>query len=104
MAKTKKLIVKIGNSDAPRWITVELDSCGEKGYFLGDLVIADVSCHIEAIEVKEVPLSKGVIVEAVNPTYESHIDAYSLRNEGLVPSIAKIGKKKYFIFIDPFAQ
>jgi hypothetical protein len=102
--KTKKIRIEIGSSDAPRWINVELDSCGEKGYFIGDLEAAGIYFHIEVIEVKEIPQSKGVIVEAVNTIYQQVVDDYSNRNDGLAPSLAKIGKKKYFIHIDAFAQ
>lgn len=104
--KLKKLTLCIGG-DA-RWVTVDLDNCdGVKGYFLGSVGIgknADISFHVEAIEVKEVPLSNGVIVDAVNPDYQNRLDGYSEKNEGVAPQLVTIGKKKYFIYIEPFGQ
>lgn len=101
--KLKKLILCVG-SDARR-VNVELDNCdGIRGYFLGEVGIGNISFHVEAIEVKEVPLSNGVIVDAVNPDYQNRLDGYSEKNEGLAPSLVTVGKKKYFIYIEPFGQ
>ena len=110
--KLKTLILSIGTSD--RRVDVELDNCdGEPGYFLGSVQMGgaftpDVSFHVEAIEVKlmsEWP--SGVLRDvpsATNASFQNRLDNYFAKNEGSRPQLVKIGRKKYFIYIEPYAR
>jgi hypothetical protein len=108
--KLRKLILSIGTSD--RRVEVELDNCdGENGYFLGSVQMGGnytpcISFHVEAIEAK---LSRNGFtgapcLEAVNQDYQNRINNYENKNEGSMAHLVKMGKKKYFIHIEPYAQ
>lgn len=111
--KLKTLVLSIGNPH--RWVNVILDNCdGVKGYFLGsvqmDVPEAPISFHVEAIEATEVKGSLHMLsplrptVTAVNKDYQNRLDNYFAKNDGSRPQLVKIGRKKYFIHIDPYAR
>lgn len=79
-----------------------------EGYFLGDFSLNGINFHIEAIETKVVSAwPNGVlrsVIRAVNADFQNRIDNYNTLNESMLPSLVKIGKKDYFIHIEPFAQ
>jgi hypothetical protein len=97
----KSIGISIGTKDRWTFFNVEKE---EKGYYAGTILVGGESFHLEAIEVKETERSNGVIVDAVNPTFQVRIDNYCDRNEGLAPSLVTEGKKKYFVNIEPYAQ
>ena len=110
--KLKKLVLSIGTPN--RRVDVELDNCdGESGYFLGSVQMGGdytpyISFHVEAIEVKLVSeWPYGVLRDvpsATNANFQNRLDNYFAKNEGSRPCLIKINRKKYFIYIEPYAQ
>jgi len=110
--KLKTLTLSIGTPE--RRVNVELDNCdGETGYFLGGVQMGgdftpNISFHVEAIETKLVSEWPGGVLKdvpsAINQDYQNRLDNYFAKNEGSIPHLVKINRKKYFIYIEPYAQ
>lgn len=110
--KRKPLVLDLRNKEGLRGFEITLPAI-EQGYYLGEITLNGVSFHVEAIEVTEISMTQtggcriiprcvgGVIIDAVNSVYQSRIDRF---DEGEVPSVVKIGRKNFFITIEPFAQ
>jgi hypothetical protein len=110
--KRKPLVLDLRNKNGLRGFEITLPAFEERGYYLGEVIMGggwqtfdgtSVSFHVEAIEVTEteIPGVGGVLIEAVNPVFQNRIDRF---DEGEVPSVLKIGRKKFFITMQPFAQ
>jgi hypothetical protein len=93
--KKKSLVIDVWNKEGVRGFEITLLAL-ERGYYLGEITLNEISFHVEAIEVTGCPF------EAVNPGYQNRIDRFDV--DGMVPSIVKVGRKKLFITMRPFAQ
>jgi hypothetical protein len=101
--KRKPLVLDVRDKFGLRGFAVTLPPFEEQGYYLGEITLNEFHFHVEAIEVTEteIPGVGGVLIEAVNSIFQNRIDRF---DDGEVPSLVKVGRKKFFITIQPFAQ
>ena len=105
--KRKPLVLDVRNKDGLRGFEIAIPPTEEQGYYLGEITLNGVSFHVEATEVIEVIETerpeRGVLIEAVNSVFQNRIDRFN-ESEIEVPSLVKVGRKKFFITIQPYAQ
>ena len=107
--KRKPLVLDVRNKFGLRGFEITLPPL-DQGYYLGEITLNEISFHVEAIEVTGYPLESRLKewrslgkspIEAVNSIFQNRIDRF---DDGEVPSLVKVGRKKFFITIQPFAQ
>ena len=85
----------------PKWGTK--GACGygfeqaEFGYWLGDCRALDTNVHVELVE-----LRSGTL-EALNPTFQNRIETWLQRIDDWRLHIVTLGRREFFINIEPYA-
>jgi hypothetical protein len=76
----------------------------ETGYWLGCMragisgsLDLSTSLHIEILELKP----KGFVT--VNPDFQGHVDTWMRKNEECTPKVLTLGKRRFFMHVEPYA-